>query len=317
MTASRVLIAEDDPATCKVLVFHLQEIGLEADIASDGPGALQLWRTNHPALIILNVALPGIDGFEICRQVRDLDPQVPIVLVTAHADFQLQQASYDLGIDRYFIKPVDYLELRLYILALYRRVKRWRHQCQAVEYMCRVIRGDLHMIRSQELHSALQAIDRHFNLASAIDDAEELCPPPAVLPTDPETASQYISLNHVLSQLQAYNTTNKDALLSLDNHAGQVILAPTLIRKALASLHQAPPIRVASGARTIELTAEEVITLQLLVMGQTNRKMADILGISAKGVEKRLARLFAKLCVKNRTEAAALATSTGMIRIFN
>src|SRR3954471_13791067 len=108
---TRVLLVEDDRDIAEPLARALGREGYEVSEAGDGRGALEGVLQARPDLIILDIGLPGIDGLEVCRHVRDLHPQLPILMLTAR-DGELETvAGLDAGADDYVTKPFRLSEL--------------------------------------------------------------------------------------------------------------------------------------------------------------------------------------------------------------
>ena len=118
--ASTVLILEDDPHTVEVVQLYLRRDGHHVLSATDGIAGLSLAREAQPDLIILDLMLPGMDGLEICRILRQ-ESDVPIVMLTARADEEDRLAGLDLGADDYVTKPFSPRELAARIRAVLRR----------------------------------------------------------------------------------------------------------------------------------------------------------------------------------------------------
>ena len=121
--ASTVLIFEDDPHTVEVVQLYLRRDGHHVLSATDGIAGLSLAREAQPDLIILDLMLPGMDGLEICRILRQ-ESDVPIVMLTARADEEDRLAGLDLGADDYVTKPFSPRELAARIRAVLRRSAR-------------------------------------------------------------------------------------------------------------------------------------------------------------------------------------------------
>ncbi|MEP7285903.1 MAG: response regulator [Chloroflexota bacterium] len=106
----QILLVDDDKNLCKLLANAFQEQGFETAIALNGDAALEAFKQKPPALILLDVAMPGMNGFEVASQVRALessgDNHTIIVIMTAHArSFQVSQ-EFEAGIDSYLTKPM-------------------------------------------------------------------------------------------------------------------------------------------------------------------------------------------------------------------
>lgn len=120
----RLLLVEDNQALVLNLAEYLDETDYESDFASDGLTALHLLATNHYDVIVLDVMLPGVSGFEISRRVRqDLMLNTPILLMTAKDQIEDKVAGFGSGADDYLVKPFHLQELVLRINALHERGK--------------------------------------------------------------------------------------------------------------------------------------------------------------------------------------------------
>jgi two-component system copper resistance phosphate regulon response regulator CusR len=117
----RILIVEDEPQAAAMLAMGLREQGYQAEIAGDGERALKLARNNRYDLVILDVILPGQDGFSVCRELRRAGNDVPILMLTARDAVQDRVTGIDRGADDYIVKPFEYRELLARIRALLRR----------------------------------------------------------------------------------------------------------------------------------------------------------------------------------------------------
>jgi DNA-binding response OmpR family regulator len=118
---TRVLLVEDDHDIAEPLARALAREGYEVSSAGDGSVALQEVLDAPPDLIILDIGLPGMDGLEVCRHVRDVRPQLPILMLTAR-DGELETvAGLDAGADDYVTKPFRLSELLARVRAMLRR----------------------------------------------------------------------------------------------------------------------------------------------------------------------------------------------------
>ena len=121
--ASTVLIVEDDTHTIEVVQLYLRRDGHQVISATDGLEGLRLAREAHPDLVVLDLMLPGMDGIEICRLLRE-ESEVPIVMLTARVEEEDRLAGLDLGADDYVTKPFSPRELAARIRAVLRRSAR-------------------------------------------------------------------------------------------------------------------------------------------------------------------------------------------------
>lgn len=122
MPGSKVLIVEDDKTLLSVLEYNLAKEGYDAITAADGAQALESARTNRPDLIILDIMLPKINGFEVCRILRK-EMTVPILILTAKEEEIDKVVGLDLGADDYMTKPFRMRELLARIRAILRRTE--------------------------------------------------------------------------------------------------------------------------------------------------------------------------------------------------
>jgi DNA-binding response OmpR family regulator len=116
-----VLVVEDDPAIADVLRLHLTRAGHGVHVERDGLSGLAQVRTLRPAVVVLDVGLPGIDGIEVCRRLRAADDWTPVLFVTARDDEVDRVVGLELGADDYVTKPFSPRELVARIASVLRR----------------------------------------------------------------------------------------------------------------------------------------------------------------------------------------------------
>ena len=117
---TRVLVAEDDTTVAEVVTMYLQRDGHEVEWVADGVTALHRARSLPPDLVILDVLLPGLDGLEVCRRIRELAP-TPVVMLTALGEETDRVLGLELGADDYVTKPFSPRELALRVRSVLRR----------------------------------------------------------------------------------------------------------------------------------------------------------------------------------------------------
>jgi two-component system OmpR family response regulator len=122
----RVLVIEDEVGMARLLKRALEEEGHAVDIARDGPDGLWMATENSYAAIVLDVMLPGLDGFELCRRLRAGSIWVPVLMLTARDEIGDRVRGLDAGADDYLVKPFSLLELAARLRALTRRDSRRR-----------------------------------------------------------------------------------------------------------------------------------------------------------------------------------------------
>jgi two-component system KDP operon response regulator KdpE len=118
---AEILIVEDDPIIRQTVDYAVRRAGFTTRTSGDGVEALQMARAAHPDLILLDLMLPGIDGFEFASQIRRTDPDVAIIMVTALGEERDTVRGLDAGADDYITKPFNIRELAARIRAAVRR----------------------------------------------------------------------------------------------------------------------------------------------------------------------------------------------------
>ena len=122
--SSRILLVEDEPGLSLTLSDLLAGEGYEVETAFDGPGGLAKGIEAHFDLIVLDVMLPGMNGFDVCRELRQRGRDVAILMLTAKSQLTDRVVGLKLGADDYLVKPFEPPELLARIEALLRRVKK-------------------------------------------------------------------------------------------------------------------------------------------------------------------------------------------------
>lgn len=124
----RILLVEDEPDAARMLAQGLREHAYAVDVAADGDSALEMAYINDYDLIILDVMLPGKNGFEVCRELRGSGSAVPVIMLTARDTVEDKIKGLDTGADDYLVKPFDFQELLARVRALLRRHEALRPQ---------------------------------------------------------------------------------------------------------------------------------------------------------------------------------------------
>lgn len=109
----RILVVEDEEAIAKGLRFNFEREGHQVDVAGDGPTALELYESAQPPidLVVLDLMLPMMSGYEICRTLRRLDTEIPVLALTARTLSEDKIQAFDSGVDMYMTKPFSLPEL--------------------------------------------------------------------------------------------------------------------------------------------------------------------------------------------------------------
>ena len=117
----KILIADDNEDITDILSTYIEKEGYEPVVARDGEEALKLFEEEIPALVLLDIMMPKIDGYEVCRKIREKS-SVPIILVTARGEDFERIMGLDIGADDYIVKPFSPSEVMARVRAVLRRV---------------------------------------------------------------------------------------------------------------------------------------------------------------------------------------------------
>ena len=138
----KILVAEDDRDIALLVQMHLRDLGYAAEIAPDGPAALEQAGAGAYDLVILDVMLPGMDGLEVCRRLR-ARPAYPLILMLTSRSSELDRVlGLEVGADDYLTKPFSIRELLARVKALFRRVEALGNPSSLCPTDARVIRAD-------------------------------------------------------------------------------------------------------------------------------------------------------------------------------
>ncbi|MCZ6727009.1 MAG: response regulator transcription factor [Acidobacteria bacterium] len=197
---SRILIVEDEPAIALALQTDLRLEGYEVEVAEDGETASQRARDEPFDLILLDIMLPGKDGFAVCREVRSAGVKVPILMLTAKAQEAEKVLGLELGADDYVTKPFSALELRARIKALLRRTEDATPEVQRF--------GDLEIdfgrIEVRRADVALDVTPIEFKILAALV----------------KRGGRVVSRNRLLDLVWGENTYGSDRVI--DNHVANL-----------------------------------------------------------------------------------------------
>lgn len=117
-----ILIVEDEKKIADSLKQGLIENGFNSEVAYDGAIGLKIFRSRPFQLVILDINLPGINGYELCKEIRKINTSVPVVMLTSMSAVEDKIEGFDAGADDYIIKPFDFRELLVRIRALLKRI---------------------------------------------------------------------------------------------------------------------------------------------------------------------------------------------------
>jgi len=165
--SERILVIEDDPSILRGLQLNLGMEGYAVRSAMDGETGLELARSERPDLLVVDVMLPRMDGLAVVREVRRLDPEVPVLILSAKGQETDKVAGLKLGADDYLVKPFGLKELLARIDALLRR-RRARGETGPSRSVKRAgaLELDLEARRATVGGKALELTSREFDLLS-------------------------------------------------------------------------------------------------------------------------------------------------------
>jgi len=130
LMAEKILIVEDEPALQETLAYNLARQGYQVETVGDGQAALEKARQAEPDLIVLDIMLPILDGFEVCRIIRQ-EMNVPILMLTARDDEIDRVIGLEMGADDYLVKPFSMREFLARVKAQLRRVRLIKQEMDA------------------------------------------------------------------------------------------------------------------------------------------------------------------------------------------
>jgi DNA-binding response OmpR family regulator len=122
-TAKRILLVEDDADIADLLTLHLQDEGYRVEVEAEGDQGLQRALDEAYDLVVLDIMLPGTDGFDICRRLQQEKRQLPILMVTAKTEEVDKVLGLELGADDYITKPFSIREVLARVKAIFRRIE--------------------------------------------------------------------------------------------------------------------------------------------------------------------------------------------------
>ena len=185
-TNKRLLIVDDDKQIRELLAFDIAQSGYIVDTAQDGQEGLNKALENNYDLILLDVMMPKMNGYDVCKNIRIAKPLVPVLLLTAKGTIEDKTQGFDCGADDYLIKPFEIQEVLLRIRALLRRSEGNNPQKQNTKEVLRA--GDIEILPNsleavilekkvkltptefEILYCLMQHINTPVNLATLLDE---------------------------------------------------------------------------------------------------------------------------------------------------
>lgn len=118
--STKILVVDDDPNICEMVRLYLENEGYEVKTAADGIEGVQSFKLYEPDLVLLDIMLPRKDGYQVCREIREISSK-PVIMVTAKGDVFDKVLGLELGADDFVVKPYDMKELSARVKAVLRR----------------------------------------------------------------------------------------------------------------------------------------------------------------------------------------------------
>jgi DNA-binding response OmpR family regulator len=304
-TRDIVLVVDDSPETLGMLTETLDSAGLTVLVALEGPKALSLIEHVTPDIVLMDAVMPGMDGFETCRQMkRDKDlVHVPVIFMTGLSETEHIVRGLEAGGVDYVTKPIKLEEL--------------------------MARMRVHLANARLANSARMALDVAGRFLLAVNPAAELlwCTPQSGQRLElalgrRENDDMALPANVVpwLAQCQARTATMPPKPLQIKGEAADQSLALSYVAQIRPDeyLLRIVDLESESDETVLRLrlgvTVREAEVLAWLARGKANRDIGEILCLSPRTVEKHLEVVFAKLGVDNRTAAATIAVRTLELR---
>ena len=117
---TKLLIVDDDPNICDMLKLYFENEGYKIKTANDGVEGVQAFKMYDPDLVLLDIMMPKKDGWQVCREIREMSPK-PVIMITAKGEVFDKVLGLELGADDFIVKPFDMKELSARIKAVLRR----------------------------------------------------------------------------------------------------------------------------------------------------------------------------------------------------
>jgi len=290
-----VLVVDDSPETLSLLTDALEEAGVTVLVAVEGANALTLVAQITPDVILLDAIMPGMDGFETCRRLKQIKAlaHVPVIFMTGLSETEHIVKGLDAGGVDYVTKPVVPNEI--------------------------IARMRVHLANARQTQSAQVALDAagRFLLSASLDGRVLWSTPQAtqllvgVLPTTP--GEGFVLPPHVRDWLHralpgaaapdavAVTDGSTDRRLNL-SYVGQIGAQEVLLR----IMDDSPRKDEDVLRKALGVTHREAEVLAWIAKGKPNRDIAEILGLSPRTVNKHLEQIYSKLGVENRAAATAV-----------
>ncbi len=315
-TPGSVLIVDDVPENLSLLSTALDEAGYMVLVATDGYSALDRLRHISPDVVLLDAVMPGMDGFETCRQIRK-NPEtrdIPVIFMTGLAESEHVVRGFEVGGTDYVTKPIKPEEVIARVAAHSRNARRINHASKVIDaagLAVLILNPDLTVEWMSPGAAALLGYEAGREDRPALPDAlRTWLARNAAVNSSGEEAGTF-DFEHDGLALRA-RVPGKD----MPDEAGRGERNPDapeqgrasgtrllLLEKRSAMTTATPPLSF------YRLTQREAEVLTWVARGKTNKDIAEILGLSPRTVNKHLEHVYVKLGVETRTAAAAFVTN--------
>ena len=163
----KILIVDDDKNILELLRIYLNKEGYETVMAFDGEEAIAVFNEEHPDLVLLDVMLPKLDGWQVCREIRRTSP-TPVIMLTAKGETFDKILGFDLGADDYIVKPFETKEVIARVKAVMRRTHPKHDEIKEVRYDKLLINLSNYVLTvdGKELETPPKELELLFHLAS-------------------------------------------------------------------------------------------------------------------------------------------------------
>lgn len=167
ISKTKILVIDDDVNICELIRLYLEKEGYEILTAYNGKKAIEVFSDFTPSIVILDIMLPGIDGWQVCREIRKIS-NIPIIMLTAKGETFDKVLGLELGADDYMVKPFDPKELVARVKAVLRRYEHKEIDVQEVVYPNLVVNRSNYIVKvhGKELELPPKELELLFFLAT-------------------------------------------------------------------------------------------------------------------------------------------------------
>jgi DNA-binding response OmpR family regulator len=167
ISKTKVLVVDDDVNICELIRLYFEKDGYEVKTVYNGKSGIEAFGEFTPSIVILDIMLPGIDGWQVCRELRKLS-NIPIIMLTAKGETFDKVLGLELGADDYMVKPFEPKELVARVKAVLRRYERKEYDVQEIIYPNLVINKTNYVVKlnSKELELPPKELELLYFLAS-------------------------------------------------------------------------------------------------------------------------------------------------------